>query len=55
MIQTASDQAFLLMLISACLGACFVWAFWEVEEARRRRQRFDEFTREARRSIRPGH
>jgi hypothetical protein len=55
MIQTASDQAFLLMLISACLGACFVWAFWEVEETRRRRQRFDEFTREARRSIRPGH
>ncbi|MFL6812179.1 MAG: hypothetical protein ACJ8FD_24520, partial [Bradyrhizobium canariense] len=55
MTQTASDQAFLLMLISACLGACFVWAFWEIEEARRRRQRHDEFTREARRSVRPGH
>ncbi|MCK1282682.1 hypothetical protein IVB41_01860 [Bradyrhizobium sp. 44] len=55
MTQTASDQAFLLMLISACLGACFVLAFWEIEEARRRRQRYDEFTREAQRPVRPGH
>jgi hypothetical protein len=38
MILIASDQAFLLMLISVCLGACFVWAFWEIEEARKRRQ-----------------
>lgn len=55
MIQTASDQAFLLMLISVCLGACFVWAFWELEESRQRRQRHDASVRDARRSVRPGH
>jgi hypothetical protein len=38
MIQTASDRAFLLMLISVCLGACFIRAFWEIEQGRRRRQ-----------------
>jgi cbb3-type cytochrome oxidase subunit 3 len=36
MIHSACDQAFLLVLITICLGACFVWAFWEIEEARRR-------------------
>jgi hypothetical protein len=55
MIQTASDRAFLLMLISVCLGACFVWALWEIEETRRRRHRHQEFVREARRSVGPGH
>jgi hypothetical protein len=54
MIQTASDQAFLLVAISACLGACFVWAFWEIEEARRHRQQQRELVRDARRSIAPG-
>jgi hypothetical protein len=34
MIENASDQAFLFVVISVCLGACFVWAFWEIEEAR---------------------
>lgn len=52
MIQAAGDQAFLLMLISICLGACFVWAFWEIEEARR--QRHDGVVREAR-SVKPSH
>lgn len=55
MIQTASDRAFLLMLISVCLGACFVWAFWEIEEARRRRQQHRELVSDARRSVTPGH
>jgi hypothetical protein len=50
MIQSASDQAFLLMLISTALGACFVWAFWEIEEARRRVQRQRDLVSEARRS-----
>jgi hypothetical protein len=37
---TDADQAFLFLLVSACLGACFVWAFWELEQARERwRQR----------------
>jgi hypothetical protein len=35
-----ADQAFLLVLITACLGACIVRAFWEIEQSReRRRQR----------------
>jgi cbb3-type cytochrome oxidase subunit 3 len=52
MIQTASDQAFWLVVISACLGACFVWAFWEIEEARRHRQQ--QLVRDARRSMASG-
>jgi hypothetical protein len=36
---TDTDQAFLLLLISACLGACFIWGFWELEQARERRKR----------------
>jgi hypothetical protein len=36
---TDYDQAFLLLLNSACLGACFIWAFWELEQLRVRRQR----------------
>ena len=31
------DQAFLLLLIAACLGACLVRAFWELEQMRTRR------------------
>jgi hypothetical protein len=31
------DQAFLLLLITACLGSCLVRAFWELEQARARR------------------
>jgi len=54
-IQTASDQAFLLMLISVCLGVCFVRAFWKIEEDRRRRERNRALVREARRSLTPGH
>jgi cbb3-type cytochrome oxidase subunit 3 len=55
MTQTASDQAFLLILISVCLGACLVWAFWEIEEGRRRRQRHLELVHEARRSVKSAH
>ena len=54
MTENASDQAFLFVVISVCLGACFVWAFWEIEEARRHRQQHREFVRDARRSIVPG-
>jgi hypothetical protein len=32
-----TDQAWLFVLIAGALGACFIWAFWEIEEARRRR------------------
>ena len=53
MFQAASDQAFLLMLI--CLGACFVWAFREIEEARQRRQRHDAVAYEIRHSVKPSH
>jgi hypothetical protein len=55
MIESAGDKAFFLILISVCLGACFVWAFWEIEEARRRRQQHRELVSEARRSVRPSH
>jgi cbb3-type cytochrome oxidase subunit 3 len=51
MIQTASDQAFVLVAISVCLGACFVWAFWEIEEARRHRQQRHDLVRDSRRSM----
>jgi hypothetical protein len=33
-----ADQAFLLVLITACLGACIVRAFWEIEQSRERRR-----------------
>jgi hypothetical protein len=33
-----SEQACLFLLISAALGACFIWAFWELEQARERRR-----------------
>lgn len=32
-------RTFLLLLVIASLGACFVWAFWELEQARERRRR----------------
>jgi hypothetical protein len=35
---TEADLSFLLLLITACLGACFVWAFWELEQTRERRR-----------------
>jgi len=33
----AVDQAFLLLLIVFCLGACLIRAFWELEQLRARR------------------
>ncbi len=36
--MTYSDQAFLLLLITICLGTCSIWAFWELEQSRKRRQ-----------------
>jgi cbb3-type cytochrome oxidase subunit 3 len=51
MIQTASDQAFFLIVISICLGACLVWAFWNIEEARQRHQQRRELVRAARRAM----
>jgi hypothetical protein len=35
---TEADLTFFFLLLSACLGACFVWAFWELEQSRMRRQ-----------------
>jgi hypothetical protein len=55
MIHPAEDQAFVFFLISGCLGACFIWAFWEIEEARRRRHRQRELVDAARRSVTHGH
>jgi hypothetical protein len=39
MMLSDTDQAWLFFLIAGALGACFIWAFWEIEEARRRRLR----------------
>jgi hypothetical protein len=33
-----SEQVLLFLLISAALGACFIWAFWELEQAGQRRR-----------------
>jgi len=51
---SASDQAFLLLLISVCLGACAVWAFWEIEEGRQRLKRNRDMVKQARRSEKVG-
>ncbi|WP_167358299.1 hypothetical protein [Bradyrhizobium stylosanthis] len=51
MIKSAADQAFLLVAISVSLGACFVWAFWEIEDGRRHRRQMRELVRDARRSM----
>jgi hypothetical protein len=36
---TDADSVFLFFLIVSSLGACFVWAFWEIEQSRERRRR----------------
>jgi hypothetical protein len=36
---TDPDLTFLFLLVSASLGACFIWAFWEIEQSREKRQR----------------
>jgi len=36
---TDADQAFLVLLISACLAGCLIRAFWELEQSREKRQR----------------
>jgi hypothetical protein len=51
MIQTASNQAFFLILISVSLGVCLVFALWEIEGARERHR---HLAREARRPVKPG-
>jgi amino acid permease len=33
---TETDRVFLFLLTAACLGACFIWAFWELEQIRER-------------------
>jgi hypothetical protein len=34
-----TDRALLFLMIAACLGGCFVWAFWELEQLRERHRR----------------
>jgi hypothetical protein len=36
MMLTETDRIFLFLLTAACLGACFIWAFWELEQIRER-------------------
>jgi hypothetical protein len=35
---TDTEQAVLFFPMAACLGACFIRAFWEMEQARERRR-----------------
>jgi hypothetical protein len=35
---TDGDRVFWFLLITACLGACFIRAFWELERAQERRR-----------------
>jgi hypothetical protein len=51
--QTASDQAFWLIVMCVCLATCFVRVFWDIEEARRRRRQRRDLVRDARRAISP--
>jgi hypothetical protein len=37
-LSTDTAHAFLFLLTAACLGACFVWAFWELKQMRERRR-----------------
>jgi hypothetical protein len=36
---TDADHAFLFLLATACLGACFGWAFREMQQTRERRRK----------------
>jgi hypothetical protein len=38
MMLADADRTFIFFLIAACLGACFIRAFWELEQARERRR-----------------
>jgi hypothetical protein len=38
LMSTLADQSFLLGLITTCLGACLVRAFWQIEQSRERRR-----------------
>lgn len=44
-----ADRAFLLILIVFILGACFVWLFWEAEQAQERRRQRLRIVADARR------
>jgi hypothetical protein len=35
--MTAEIEVTLFLLIATCLGACFVWALWEIERGREHR------------------
>jgi cytochrome c-type biogenesis protein CcmH/NrfG len=47
-ILVGGDRLILLPLIILCLGVCFVWAVWEIEQARAQRCQRQAALREAR-------
>lgn len=53
MTMPESDQAFCLIGLIICLGACFVWAFSEIEAWRQRQRRRQALVRDAMRSVVP--
>jgi hypothetical protein len=36
---TDADRAFYLLLITVCISICLVWALWEMDQKRERRER----------------
>jgi predicted negative regulator of RcsB-dependent stress response len=45
--MTISDETLIFCILIICLGGCFVWAFWELEQMRNSR---NERVRKLRRS-----
>jgi hypothetical protein len=48
------DQTLCLPVLTICLGVCFVWALWEIEDACQRRHQRMQLVREARRTVLTG-
>jgi hypothetical protein len=45
------NQTLCFLLLSICLGGCFIWALWEIEAARQRRRHRTQLGHEARRTF----
>jgi hypothetical protein len=45
------NQALCFLLLSICLGGCFIWALWKVEAACQRQRQLTQVVHEARRTV----
>jgi hypothetical protein len=48
------NQTFCFLLLSICLGGCFIWAIWEIEAASQRRRQRTKLVHEARGTVLTG-